>query len=916
MAEPFATILVPTYNHERFIGDALDSLIAQTDRDWEAIVVNDGSTDSTQTILEAYAARDPRFVIIHKPNGGAGSALNAALARARGKWIHWLSSDDMFRADKLELNRRWIEQNPGVNFFFSYFRLYYETTGQIEDRDLWGPLPEPKYHILGMFYRNYISGISICVNREAWAKVGPFDPNNHFSQDTEQWMRLLAKNRAVFIPERLVINRTHPGQGAEIFPAAMYFDAAKATITFLNNHTFREAVPWIDLSQPVEAEAALLKALEAACNPDSLTYFMGPHAGLILRILEWVFGGDVPASARDRLRALVLDRIRAIAFEEGDEDWHWMWRGIAAACVGDIPHFIYGTIEARTLDTREYARRQLGRGGDPEQVRRYLKQFFNIEVSSVLARNSGGSKVVVLADEAAVAFALAAELIRRGYKVLVVAPSEVSFQWCGIVPVMARPRRPVDSFPWLGQVDYAIALDDRPVSPWLEAVTTFSVNAGETADPERLLQMVFEGLGMDGVPIIRRTVALVQLTLWAGGAETVALDVLRNLDRRRFAPIILTLWDARHQRHIVKDIPSVWLQHDSRGPLPAPLLPDPDPEDESTFRQSALHSALHEHWRTAEGLQRAISNLGPDTAVIASMEHAIIGTWLAQTKIRFPYIAWIHTVESVYLPQIWPDPSQHAVQVWSFCSACNSANQIVAPVGFAGADLEENLGITRKISLITNPLACAKVRRLSWAKDSEAEELRTRFRTLYVHVGRIAPEKNHDLLLAAAKRLQELRDDFAIVCVGDGYGRDRIESESRRLGLEDHIFLIGARQNPFPFVAKADALVLTSRLESFGLVLAEAMACGTPVVSVDAVGGVREVLQDGACGLLVERDDAQALAAAMNTIVSDGRLRKRLVEAGFRRAETLDIRNVAREWERMIDDFLPDPSVKQEGVQS
>ncbi len=84
-ASPFFSIIVPTYNHAKYVGAALDSILAQTDPDWEAVVVNDGSTDNTPEVLARYAQRDSRIRVFHKPNGGTGSALNRCVKScARG----------------------------------------------------------------------------------------------------------------------------------------------------------------------------------------------------------------------------------------------------------------------------------------------------------------------------------------------------------------------------------------------------------------------------------------------------------------------------------------------------------------------------------------------------------------------------------------------------------------------------------------------------------------------------------------------------------------------------------------------------------------------------------------------------------------------------------------------------------------
>ena len=89
---PTFTVLIPTYNQANFLPAALDSLLAQTYSSWEAIVVNDGSTDSSETIAEAYATRDRRIRFFNKMNGGTASALNEGLRHSKGDWICWLSS--------------------------------------------------------------------------------------------------------------------------------------------------------------------------------------------------------------------------------------------------------------------------------------------------------------------------------------------------------------------------------------------------------------------------------------------------------------------------------------------------------------------------------------------------------------------------------------------------------------------------------------------------------------------------------------------------------------------------------------------------------------------------------------------------------------------------------------------------------
>lgn len=97
------SIIVPIYGVEAYLCRCLDSLTAQTLPDWEAILVDDGSPDASGAICDRYAARDPRFRVIHRENGGLSAARNTGLAAARGEWLLFLDSDDWLHPRALEL---------------------------------------------------------------------------------------------------------------------------------------------------------------------------------------------------------------------------------------------------------------------------------------------------------------------------------------------------------------------------------------------------------------------------------------------------------------------------------------------------------------------------------------------------------------------------------------------------------------------------------------------------------------------------------------------------------------------------------------------------------------------------------------------------------------------------------------------
>lgn len=102
MTPPTISIIVPVYNTEKYLRPCLDSILAQTFTDWEAILVDDGSKDQSGTICDEYSARDPRFVVVHKPNEGVAKARITAFEHSKGELITFIDSDDYVSSEYLE----------------------------------------------------------------------------------------------------------------------------------------------------------------------------------------------------------------------------------------------------------------------------------------------------------------------------------------------------------------------------------------------------------------------------------------------------------------------------------------------------------------------------------------------------------------------------------------------------------------------------------------------------------------------------------------------------------------------------------------------------------------------------------------------------------------------------------------------
>ena len=101
-SKPVVSIIVPVYNTEKFLHRCIDSILTQTYTDFELLLIDDGSKDSSGTICDEYAAKDVRVRVFHKENGGVSSARNMGLDNARGEWITFVDSDDWIDDNYLE----------------------------------------------------------------------------------------------------------------------------------------------------------------------------------------------------------------------------------------------------------------------------------------------------------------------------------------------------------------------------------------------------------------------------------------------------------------------------------------------------------------------------------------------------------------------------------------------------------------------------------------------------------------------------------------------------------------------------------------------------------------------------------------------------------------------------------------------
>jgi len=143
------SIIIPTFNREKYISETLDSLLSQTYADWECIVVDDGSTDTTVDLVSKYL-EDSRFSFYHRPNEmlkGANSCRNYGFLKSNGTYIKFLDSDDILTPDCLEKQVAILKSNQNIKVCFSYGRYFNDSTKELEE--FWSRNKDYSDYLLG-----------------------------------------------------------------------------------------------------------------------------------------------------------------------------------------------------------------------------------------------------------------------------------------------------------------------------------------------------------------------------------------------------------------------------------------------------------------------------------------------------------------------------------------------------------------------------------------------------------------------------------------------------------------------------------------------------------------------------------------------------------------------------------------------
>ena len=310
---PQVSVVMPVYNGEQYLAEAIESVLAQSFTDYDFIIVDDGSEDNSAAIVRSFAARDRRIRLIQlERNVGHGGARNAGLAAARGEYVAGQDSDDISLPERLDKQARVLQANPDIGAVGVYARVVSADLQPIHDRE-----PPERHaeivldHFIGMLSAPF-QHATLMMRRSLVLEVGAYDESLRYSVDCDLMTRLLGRTQFANIPSCLYLYRRRADQ-----LTSEYSERRVEDMQLVRQR--RLALVW------GEAPMDSLKRLTRVRPWSRLTYRERRAAKRdILRIIDSIIAaGWVEAADRPRLIAAMNRRLERVSPRLWQQWLHW-----------------------------------------------------------------------------------------------------------------------------------------------------------------------------------------------------------------------------------------------------------------------------------------------------------------------------------------------------------------------------------------------------------------------------------------------------------------------------------------------------------------------------------------------------------------------------------------------------------------
>ncbi|MBX2869991.1 MAG: glycosyltransferase [Acidiferrobacterales bacterium] len=283
-----------------------------------------------------------------------------------------------------------------------------------------------------------------------------------------------------------------------------------------------------------------------------------------------------------------------------------------------------------------------------------------------------------------------------------------------------------------------------------------------------------------------------------------------------------------------------------------------------------------------------------DVLLGANEGRASFLTLIAGVLLRKPVICWVHNNWTNFSSVVsWK-------QLVSLKLTSKFSSVLVACSKGVAADLIENFNVPEpKVLTIYHGFHINEIETLALEQIPQDEEFIFR-KPVVINVGRLDFQKGQELLIEAHSKIIDKGILHNLILLGQGEREEHLLSIVRKYNVEDSVFFLGFRDNPYCYMKKATVFALSSRFEGFGLVLVEALICQLPIVSTNCKSGPSEILGDGRYGLLVKPESVEEISEGVEKLLLSPELRVQFSSLASSRAEDFQDANKVSEWQNLF----------------
>lgn len=208
------SVIMSILNGERYLASAVESILGQTFKDFEFFIIDDGSSDGSREMLQAYAKKDDRIRLrVHEKNQGLTACLNEALAEARGEYVARMDADDVSLPERFEKQVVWLDAHPACGVLGTSYRLMDEQSGTLLNCHLTN---DPDFLRWCLCFQNPLAHPSIMGRTELFRSLGGYRAEMRYAEDYDLWWRLVKVSEMNCLTEVLTCLRRHANSVSEV----------------------------------------------------------------------------------------------------------------------------------------------------------------------------------------------------------------------------------------------------------------------------------------------------------------------------------------------------------------------------------------------------------------------------------------------------------------------------------------------------------------------------------------------------------------------------------------------------------------------------------------------------------------------------------------------------------------------------